>query len=67
MKELEKAQERAKTAIDAFEFVQHAAIHDRKFSKDGHGNGHYTTALAELKKVVDHEKSLIERFTASAK
>ena len=67
MKELEKAQERVKTAQEAFEFVQHAATHDRKFAKDGHGNGHYTTALAELKKIVDHEKSLVDRFTAADK
>lgn len=66
MTDLEKAQERVKTAQEAFEFVQHAATHDRKFSKDGHGNGHYVKALTELKAVVDHESSVLERIKAKA-
>lgn len=64
MTEIEKQQERVKTAQEAFDFVQHSAVHDRKFAKDGHGNGHYVNALAELKKVVDHENSILERLQA---
>lgn len=66
MTDLEKQQERVKTAQEAFDFVQHAAVHDRKYAKDGHGNGHYVNALAELKKVVEHEASILERLKAKA-
>lgn len=66
MNDIEKQNERVKAAKEAFEFVQHSAVHDRKFSKDGHGNGHYVTALNELKKIIDHEVSILERLQARA-
>lgn len=62
MTDLEKAQDRVKNAQEIFELVQHAATHDRKFSKDGKGNGHYTNALSELKKVIDHEQTVVDRL-----
>ena len=63
MTDLEKAQERLKTAQEAFDKVQHAAVHDRKYAGEKHhSNGHYVTALAELKKIVDHETSMVERL-----
>lgn len=64
MTDLEKQQERVKGAQEAFDFVQHASTHDRKFAKGGHGNGHYVTALVELRKIVDHETSVLERLKA---
>ena len=64
MTDLEKAQERLKTAKETFDTVQHAAVHDRKYaSEKHHSNGHYVTALAEIKKVVDHETSVVERLS----
>lgn len=66
MTDLEKAKERVKTAQDVFELVQHASTHDRKLSKDGKSNGHYTTALSELKKVIDHEQSMVDRLVVKS-
>ena len=66
MNTLEKAQEQFKTAKETFDYVQHAAIHDRKLTKDGHMNGHYVKALQELEKVKKHYEDLVHRAEAQA-
>ncbi len=63
MTELEKAKERLKTAQETFNTLQQAATHDRKYAGEKHHtNGHYVTALAEIKKVVDYEVSMVARL-----
>lgn len=64
MNTLEKTQEQFKTAKETFDYVQHAAIHDRKLTKDGHMNGHYVKALQELEKVKRHYEDLVHRAEA---
>ena len=64
MNTLEKAQEQFTIAAATFEYVQHQANHDRKLSKDGHMNGHYTKALQELEKVKKHYEDLVHRAEA---
>ena len=66
MNTLEKTQEQFKTAKETFDYVQHAAIHDRKLTKDGHMNGHYTKALQELEKIKKHYEDLVHRAEAQA-
>lgn len=63
MTELQKAQERLKTAKETFNTLQQAAVHDRKYAGEKHHtNGHYVTALREIEKVVEHETSLVARL-----
>jgi hypothetical protein len=66
MTDLEKAKEQLKTATEAYEFLNHSAVHDRKFSKDGHMNGHYVKALQELEKVKKHAEDVLHRAEAKA-
>lgn len=67
MTELEKAQERLKTAKETFDTLQHAATHDRKYAGEKHHtNGHYVKALEEIKKVVEHETSMVARLEKQA-
>ena len=64
MTNLEKAQEQLKIASETFSYVQLHANLDRKMTKDGHMNGHYTKALQELEKVVRHAEDLVHRAEA---
>lgn len=63
MTDLEKAQARLKNAKETFDIVQLAATQDRKNAGEKHHtNGHYVKALEEIKKVVDHETSMVDRL-----